>query len=301
MVNAVKNNPSYLDVLPDVQLRYALTSELSHCAPSTPAALLVPLPTSWFPTSRKTQPPALSPSPSATQLCVPSTPTTTTCSTRTSLHPLGLIQAGFFFKQLTAPAGSHFHSGHHQRRQPSRGLHSACGTCRSSRIIPGDAISITVNGQNAYLYGFEASYQQHLSFLPGFLSGFGINANYGYSSSQEKGLPLRLDQPRMIDQATNTWRISPTYDNKRFSARVGLAYDGPSLFQYMLHFAVLLVAGADPSGLGPAGPSGDIWTLAHFQVDAQASYRIWRGMSAKVVGLNLNNEVFGYYQGSTSS
>lgn len=58
---------------------------------------------------------------------------------------------------------------------------------------------MTVNGQNAYLYGFEASYEPHLGFMPGFLGGFGINANYGYTTSQEKGLPPRLDQPRTID------------------------------------------------------------------------------------------------------
>jgi hypothetical protein len=137
-----------------------------------------------------------------------------------------------------------------------------------------------------------------MSFLPGVLGGFGINANYGYSNSQEKGLPLRLDQPRTIDQPTNTWRISPSYDKNRLSARVGLAYDGPSVFQYS-YISPALVAGSDVSGLGPTGPSGDIWTLPHYQVDVQASYRIWRGLSAKVVGLNLNNEVFGYYQGST--
>jgi hypothetical protein len=157
---------------------------------------------------------------------------------------------------------------------------------------------MTVNGQNAHIYGFEASYEQHMSFLPGVLGGFGINANYGYSNSQEKGLPLRLDHPRIIDQPTNTWRISPSYDNKRLSARVGLAFDGPSVFQYG-YTSPTLVTGADVSGLGPTGPSGDTWTLPHYQVDAQASYRIWRGLSAKVVGLNLNNEVFGYYQGST--
>jgi hypothetical protein len=57
-------------------------------------------------------------------------------------------------------------------------------------------------------------------------------------------------------------------------------------------------AGTDLSGLGPTGPSGDVWTLAHTQIDAQATYRVWRGMSVLVSGLNLNNEVFGYYTGS---
>jgi hypothetical protein len=34
-------------------------------------------------------------------------------------------------------------------------------------------------------------------------------------------------------------------------------------------------------------------------VDAQASYRAWRGLNVIVNGLNLTNEVFGYYTGST--
>jgi len=127
----------------------------------------------------------------------------------------------------------------------------------------------------------------------------GINANYSYTGSQEKGVPLRTDHPRMIDQATNTWNFSPTYDTRRFSLRMGLTYNGASLFSYnWIAPSLAPGAGTDLSGLGPTGPSGDVWTLAHTQIDAQATYRVWRGMSVLVSGLNLNNEVFGYYTGS---
>jgi hypothetical protein len=51
--------------------------------------------------------------------------------------------------------------------------------------------------------------------------------------------------------------------------------------------------------LGPKGPSGDIFTLTRYQVDAQTSYRFYKGLSVVVSGLNLNNEIFGSYQGST--
>jgi hypothetical protein len=51
--------------------------------------------------------------------------------------------------------------------------------------------------------------------------------------------------------------------------------------------------------LGPKGPSGDIFTLTHYQVDAQTSYRFYKGLSVVVSGFNLNNEIFGSYQGST--
>jgi TonB-dependent receptor len=295
VVNAVTNNPSYLDVLPDVQLRYALNSDSAlravfsrGVARPTPYSLVpyVTEDSTKSPISVSVGNPSLRPEHANNYDLL----------YETSLHPLGMIQAGFFFKQLTAPQVPTSIAGTvNLTKLPAGSVPTE--ELQAIANYPGDSISITVNGQNAYLYGFEASYQQHLSFLPGVLGGLGINANYGYTASQEKGFPLRLDQPRLIDQATNTWRISPSYDNKRLSARVGFAYDGPSEFQYG-YISPALVSGADPSGLGPTGPSGDTFTLAHYQVDAQASYRIWRGLTAKVVGLNLNNEVFGYYQGS---
>ena len=115
---------------------------------------------------------------------------------------------------------------------------------------PGDAITQYTNGQNAYIYGLELSFQQHLSFLPGVLRGLGVSANYSYTASREKGLPLRTDHPTTIDQSPNTWKLSPTYDTKRFSARVGLAYDEASLFSIQL---CLADSGERrrPSGLGP--------------------------------------------------
>jgi len=74
--------------------------------------------------------------------------------------------------------------------------------------------------------------------------------------------------------------------------RVGMSYNGASIYQYEYQ------ASNDPNHLGPTGPTGDVYTLAHFQLDAQASVRIGHGLSAVVYGLNMTNEVFGYYTGS---
>jgi TonB-dependent receptor len=213
------------------------------------------------------------------------------------LRPLGLLQAGLFFKQLTAPQIATILPGNISLSSFPAGYFPVA-TQSVLTQYPGYSITQDINGQNAYIYGLELSYQQHLSFLPGVLRGLGISANYSYTASREKGIPLRTDSPTTIDQAPNTWKISPTYDTERFSARVGLAYDQASLFGYN-YVSPTYVTGADPSALGPAGPSGDTFTLSHFQVDAQASYRFWKGLSAVVDGLNLNNEVFGYYTGST--
>jgi TonB-dependent receptor len=220
------------------------------------------------------------------------------------LRPLGLIQAGFFFKQLSAPQVEIILPSTVNVALLPAGYFSPA-LQSDLAAFPGDSVTQYVNGQNAYLYGLELSYQQHLNFLPSVFRGLGISANYSYTASREKGLPLRTDHPSLIDQAPNTWKLSPTYDTKRFSARVGLAYDSYSRFSYNYVNPALLptppagTLSTDPNNLGPNGPTGDVYTLTHFQVDAQASYVVWKGISAVVSGLNLNNEVFGYYTGST--
>ena len=164
---------------------------------------------------------------------------------------------------------------------------------------PGDAITLDINGENAYVYGFETNYQQRWSNLPGFLKGLGLSANFTYTASQEKGLPLRTDSPALQRQTPYSWNIGPTYDTKRLSLRMGIAYNGTSIYSYY-YIDPALVPGAnnpDPNGLGPKGPTGDIYTYAHLQVDAQGSYHIGHGFSVMAYGLNLTNEVFGYYQG----
>src|SRR6185312_480077 len=157
------------------------------------------------------------------------------------------------------------------------------------------------NAGSAYLVGFEASYQQQLSFLPSRLKGFGISANYSYTASQASGLPLRSDHPALLRQAPNTWNISPTFDRGRVSVRVGMAYNGANIFAYQyqnLNSDGTSIADSDLPAGGARGPGGDNYLYSHFQVDAQGSVRVHRGLNLFAYGLNLNNEVFGFYNGS---
>jgi hypothetical protein len=50
--------------------------------------------------------------------------------------------------------------------------------------------------------------------------------------------------------------------------------------------------------LGLKGPTGDNFFYAHTQYDIQGSYRIHKGLQLLASGLNLSNEVFGFYNGS---
>jgi TonB-dependent receptor len=207
------------------------------------------------------------------------------------LKPLGLLQAGFFYKQLSHPIYENVKSLISTNQYGSQyNFNNNGGTVWN--------ISQPLNGQSANVYGFEISYLQHLTFLPGALSGIGMSANYGYTLSSTTGVPLRTDRPALQRQAPNTWNISPTYDRGRVSARLGICHNDANIFSYAYQNLSADGTSADVP-LGIKGPLGDTYLYAHTQVDAQASIRMYRGLHFIVAGLNLTNEVFGFYNGST--
>jgi len=212
------------------------------------------------------------------------------------LRPLGVIEGGFFYKDISAPI-------YEGVKSPI----TAATAQQDPLLTPyiGDILSAPVQGTNAHLWGFEVSYQQHLTFLPGLLNGFGLSANYSYTNSTALGIPLRTDQPALQRQAPSTGNFSPTYDKGRFSARLGVSYNGPQIFQYAYqNEAVTLnnnnqpVVSPAPVPMGIRGPLGDTYLYQHTQVDAQASFRMYKGLQFIFAGLNLTNEVFGFYNGS---
>ncbi len=223
-----------------------------------------------------------------------------------SLNPVGLLQAGIFYKHLADPI-------------------IPTNTVIPDPANPGQTIIQTQpnNAGSAYVYGFEIAFQQHFTYLPGMLNGVGLSANYGYSASQVSfpstnadgtGNALgRTDRPDLLRQAPHTWNISPTYDKRRLSARLGLSYNAANIFSYNY---------TDKSGAGPAvftggkastntgylltggginGPNGDTYLYSHLQVDLQGSYKLPKGFTAVAYGLNLNNEPFGFYYGNPNT
>ena len=149
------------------------------------------------------------------------------------------------------------------------------------------------------------------------MKGAGISANYSRTSSEATGLQglFRSDHPPLQRQAPNTWNISPTFDTKRFSMRVGMTYNDAMIFFYQFKNLQVDPAGvagiiplpactticdgvAEQTAGGAKGPGGDNYLYSHFQLDVQASYKLPRGLTIYGYGLNLNNEVFGFYNGS---
>jgi outer membrane receptor protein involved in Fe transport len=119
------------------------------------------------------------------------------------LKPYGELQAGFVYKQLSQPIYYLADPNYEGAQYPQ---------------YHGLILDYIANGVNANLYGVEFAYIQHLGFLPGRWSGFGIMANYSKTGSSAGTLPLRNDNPALQRQTPTMWNLSPSYDRGRLSA-----------------------------------------------------------------------------------
>ena len=280
-----KATGSYLKILPSVSLRYAFTGDtnlrlaygrgLSRPDPQD-IAQSVTFTTTGSPGSLKNTATLGNPNLKA------ETADNFDVLVEHYLNPFGIISAGYFYKRLTDPIVTE--SFVLQNFQPSP-------------TAPVGTYTVTqpINAGDAWISGFEAAYLQHLTFLPGKLGGLGVSANYSYTASRANGLPGRSDHPRLLRNAPNTWNISPTYDRGRFSIRMGLSYNQANIAFYSFQDGA---DGSDPTPGGVKGPFGDGYFYSHLQVDAQGSVRLKHGLTFIMYGLNLTNEVFGFYQGS---
>ncbi|MBT9329574.1 TonB-dependent receptor [Paracidobacterium acidisoli] len=200
------------------------------------------------------------------------------------LRPFGVIQAGYFYKQLYDPIVQTYTSC------------SITGSlCNIPGSDPGDEAQQDINANNASVSGLEFSWKQRLSTLPGALRGLTMMANYAYTNSHTNGIPGRTDSPSLIGTAHHSFNIEPAYTLGRYDVHMGISYNGAYNYAYQWFNDQ-----PNPSNntAGPAnGPLGDNFAYPHLQVDAQAGARVWRGLHVIVNGLNLNNEVFGYYNG----
>jgi TonB-dependent receptor len=189
------------------------------------------------------------------------------------LGSVGVVSAGGFFKQLTDP------------------IYATGTTIIDGGIFNGFTQIQPLNGPSAHIYGFEVAWQQHLGFLPGFLGGLGINANYTYTDSKATFDPRtgRTGSARLQRTTPNEFNLNLTYDKGPFSLRAALTYNDATIFFYQY-------TDGTPGGL--TGPGGDTYLYPHTQIDAQANYAFKNGLIFFVSALNLNNEVFGFYNGS---
>jgi TonB-dependent receptor len=157
----------------------------------------------------------------------------------------------------------------------------------------GNFVSMPVNGGDGHLFGFEADYSQHLWFLPQALQGLGFDVNWTHVTSKATLLQDASDsahigqttsrQVALPRQSPNIANVALIYDGSRFSARAAWQYQGANITSY-----------AD----GTATAGGDTYFYAHSQIDASVTFNVTRQVALQVQGLNLNNAVFGFFNGT---
>ncbi len=137
----------------------------------------------------------------------------------------------------------------------------------------------SVNGGDATLYGIELNWQQELTFLPGFLSGFGIYTNYTHTWSEADLLGREGIIP---GQSGDVGNIALGYEAGPFMARLSYVYQGKYIDE----------VGKDEDH--------DEWKRAHAQLDFTAMYEMIDNLKLFVEVVNMTNEAKYAYMGIES-
>jgi TonB-dependent receptor len=192
------------------------------------------------------------------------------------LPAAGVVSGGLFYKSITGFQYDKISVYHGPATQ-----------------FDGNYVSMPVNGGDGHLFGFEADYAQHLWFLPPALQGLGFDVNWTHVSSKATLLQDASDSAHIGQtsarsvalprQSPNIANVALLYDSPRFSVRAAWQYQGANITSY-----------AD----GTATAGGDTYFYAHSQIDASVIFNLTRDVSLQLQGLNLNNAVFGFFNGT---
>ncbi len=157
-----------------------------------------------------------------------------------------------------------------------------------------------------YIRGIELNYQQNLTFLPGLLQHFGIQANYTHLESEMNYIidpgslatATAAARPRIVSKGPFTgaspdaFNFTIFYDAKKWSARVSTAYRAKYYTQYPIASGT-----CDPGVCDSPLVNDFVGSEATTNVDASFSYKFNANMSFSIEALNLTNQAsnrFGY-------
>lgn len=156
-------------------------------------------------------------------------------------------------------------------------------TVSSPEVVDGMTYQVSrpQNSAAADIRGFEAGYQQFYDFLPGWLSGLGLQANYTYVDSDTFDTTLGQKVP-LQNLSKNSVNLVGMYEKGRVSARI--AYNWRD--QFLSGVTNIVGVGALP-----------IYTKAYGWLDASVSYRYNDKISIVIAGTNLLGTVRSSYYG----
>ncbi|MFN3535990.1 MAG: TonB-dependent receptor [Brevundimonas sp.] len=216
---------SYTEVFPNVTLRYAFAENLIGRASIT-RGIARPSYRDNVPRAEVTD--SSSATPSVTRGNIDLRPTLSNnfdASLEYYFEPLGIVSAGVFY----------------------RDLQDYVFELTSTGTFGGTAANITQpeNAPDGHIAGIEFNYQQQFTFLPGWMSGFGVAANYTWTEAEMTlpfAAPNRGAKVGLPNQSDSTVNLSVFYETSRFNARLAWTdrddfiqefnYDDPRLDTY---------------------------------------------------------------------
>ncbi len=139
------------------------------------------------------------------------------------------------------------------------------------------------NSGGATIKGAEIGYQQFFDFLPGWLRGFGIQANYTFVDS-ETASPLLGQKVPLQNLSRHSYNLVGMYERGRVSARV--AYNWRD--KYLSSIVNIAGVGALP-----------VYTEAYGWLDASVGYRPNDRLTITLEGNNLLGTVRRAYYGTS--
>jgi len=181
-------------------------------------------------------------------------------------EPLGVLSAGVFYKDLED----------YVFELTTRGTYA------------GLAADITrpENAPGGFIRGIEFNYQQQFTFLPGFMSGFGVAANYTWTDAEMTlpfAVPGRGDRAPLPNQSDTTVNLSLSYETSRFNAR--LAWTDRSDFLQTFNFG---------------DPRLDIFWEGRSQLDLTADFDVTKKVNVFLEAKNLTDSEGVRYAGDRS-
>jgi TonB-dependent receptor len=169
--------------------------------------------------------------------------------------------------------------------------------------IMGQPVAVTgpVNAGNGTVKGLEVGYQQFFDFLPGFLKGFGVQANYTYLQSSKIGGTTSCDPNHgngscasgsivnnpalpMAGLSPHSYNLTGMFENSDWSARLAWSWRSKYLIT--------------PEDTGDTYLP--MWSGSFGQLDGSVFYHITKDMQLGLLANNLNRATTHVLMGPTT-
>jgi TonB-dependent receptor len=147
------------------------------------------------------------------------------------------------------------------------------------------------NAGKSWVWGVEAMVKRQFTFLPKFLSGFGVDANITYSLSRMQ-VPGRSSAQPMSEQTPLLFNVGLFYEKYGLSARIAFNYTGAFLKE-------LNLAAVVGQGLLHKDASYDVFMGKYYALDAQVAYTFKKHYTFFLELNNLLDWPYMEYRGST--